>query len=116
MRTLERNKQLLYLCEKYEDDDKVFYRQPKPFYENYTPTNSEGDLIGIGMTYPVYLRIKSDITNKDRYKPGDRLYVYKTPPKEHDVLARDCDYIVSEEPSKTINQIEVILKRLSENQ
>ena len=116
MRTLERNKQLLYLCKRYEDDGKLLYVAPQPFYENYTPTNSESDLIGIGMTYPVYLRIKSDIINKDRYSPGDKLYVYVEPPKTHDVLGKNCDYIVIEEPSKTINQTEIILKRLSENQ
>ena len=113
MRTLERNKSLLYLCKKYEDGDIIKYESPKPYYDNYTPTNTESDLIGIGMTYPMYLRIKSDIKNKDRYSPGDRLYVYKKPPKTHDVLARDCDYIVDEEPLKTINQVEIRLKRLS---
>ena len=113
MRTLERNKSLLYLCEKYEENDLELYKAPEPYYDNYTPMNTESDLIGIGMTYPMYLRIKSDILNKNRYKPGDKLYVYKKPPKKYDKLASDCDYIVIEEPSKTINQVEILLKRLS---
>lgn len=113
MRTLERNKSLLYLCKKYEDGELIKYKKPEPYYENYTPTNTESDLIGIGMTYPMYLRIKSDIINKDRYKPGDKVYVYVVPPEEYDELAEDCDYIVDEEPLKTINQVEIRLKRLS---
>lgn len=113
MRTLERNKSLLYLCKKYEENGHIFYQSPQPYYENYTPTNAESDLIGIGLTYPMYLRIKSDITNKDRYAPGDKLYVYVTPPNTTDKLAKNCDYIVDEEPLKTINQVEIRLKRLS---
>lgn len=113
MRTLERNKRLLYLCKKYEDNDLIKYRAPIPYYENYTPTNTESDLIGIGLTYPMYLRIKSDIINKDRYAPGDKVYVYVTPPSVHSELAETCDYIVDEQPLDTINQVEIRLKRLS---
>lgn len=115
MRTLERNKMLLYICESYEENGLIKYRRPKPVYDNYTPTNTESDLIGIGLTYPMYLRIKTDIINKDRYKAGDKLYVYKKPPKIHDSLGKFCDYIVKDEPLKTINQVEVLLKRLSED-
>lgn len=115
MRTLERNKSLLYICKKYEDNGLLKYEKPKAIYDNYTPTNTESDLIGIGMTYPMYLRIKTDIINKNRYAPGDKLYVYKKPPKKHDVLGKTCDYIVTDEPLQTINQVEVLLKRLSED-
>ena len=114
MRTLERNKRVLYLCKKYVDKGIVKYKEPITVYDNYTPTNSESDLVGIGMTYPMYLRIKTDIKNVDRYAPGDRLYVYVQKPKKHDVLARDCDYIVLGDPLPTINQVEVSLQRLSD--
>lgn len=116
MRTLERNKRRLYICKKYEDNGLIKYEPPVELYDNYTPTNSESDLMGIGMTYPMYLRIKTDIQNVNRYAPGDRLYVYKDKPLNYDPLAKDCDYIVLDTPLSTINQVEVTLKRLSDSQ
>ena len=113
MRTLERNKRYLYICKQYEDGDLLKYRQPVKVFDNYTPTNTDSDLVGIGLMYPMYLRIKTDIINKGRYSAGDRLYVYKEPPATHDEYAKDCDYIVDTEPLETINNIEIILKRLS---
>lgn len=114
MRTLERNKRVLYLCKVYEENGLKKYKPPIEVYDNYTPTNSDSDLMGIGMTYPMYLRIKSDIKNIDRYAPGDKVYVYAKKPARHNYLAKDCDYIVLEPPLPTINQIEVTLKRLSD--
>lgn len=81
--------------------------------DNYVPTNTDSDLISIGFNYPKYLRIKTDISNKDVYHVKDRCYVYKDIPKEHDVLCRDADYEVYKEPMLFINEMEVILRRLS---
>lgn len=115
MNNLKRNKRKLYLCNKYEDDDKYFYRQPIELYENYLPTNSNGELITLGLEYPMYLKIKTSIREKDLFHPKDRLYVYKQPPEEFDELCDDADYEVYKEPLQFINEYEVMLKRLSDD-
>ena len=113
MRTLRRNKRQIYLCQKYQDNNLTKFKEPIPLLENYVPTNSDGDLIAIGMNYPKYLRIKTDIGEKDLFHPKDRGYVYKEPPEEHDVLCKDADYEVHTQPSLFINEMEVMLYRLS---
>lgn len=113
MRPLARNKRKLYLCQKYQDGLVDKYKAPKCLFENYLPTNSDGDLISIGMDYPKYLRIKTNINEKDLFHPKDRLYIYKEPPKIHDVLCKTADYEVYKEPSLFINEMEIMLKRLS---
>ena len=123
MRTQHRNKKLIYLCHMNVDDKGVVtYSEPIPIKENYSATNSESDIIAMGMEYPKYLRIKSDIrvflngkwqNRKDLYRPGDKLYVYVTPPKEHDPLCEGADYQVESKPVETLNQLEVMLLNLS---
>lgn len=113
MRNLRRNKRRLYLCQKYQDGLLNKYKEPIELYRNYLPTNSDGDLISIGMEYPMYLRIKTTIDDKDLFHPKDRVYVYKNIPDEHDVLCKDADYEVYKEPMLFINGIEIMLKRLS---
>lgn len=113
MRNLRRNKRRLYLCQKYQDGLLNKYKEPIELYRNYLPTNSDGDLISIGMEYPMYLRIKTTIDDKDLFHPKDRVYVYKNIPNEHDVLCKDADYEVYKEPMLFINEIEIMLKRLS---
>lgn len=113
MRNLQRNKRTLYLCQKYQDGYLDKYREPLELKENYMPTNSDGDLISIGMEYPMYLRIKTSISEKDLFHPKDRLYVYKTPPVERDILCEEADYEVYKEPMLFINEMEVMLRRLS---
>lgn len=116
MRTLARNKRTLYLCQKYKDGNLIKYKKPIKLKENYLPTNSEGDLISIGMDYPMYLRIKTSIKEKDLFHPKDRLYVYKDKPKQHDVLCKKADYEVYKKPMLYINEMEVMLHRLSSDE
>ena len=60
MRTQQRNKKLIYLCQKYQAGNITKYKPPIPIYENYAPTNSDSDLLSMGMDYSKRLRIKSD--------------------------------------------------------
>lgn len=69
MNNLRRNKRKLYLCMKYEDGNKYLYREPIKLYENYLPTNSNGELITLGLEYPMYLKIKTSIREKDLFHP-----------------------------------------------
>ena len=113
MRNLRRNKRKLYLCQKYQDGMLDKYKEPMLLFENYVPTNSEGDLISMGMEYPMYLRIKTDISEKDLFHAKDRLYVYVDKPDVHDDLCKTADYEVESEPMIFINEIEVVLHKLS---
>lgn len=115
MRNLRRNKRLLYLCQKYQDGQLDKFKEPIPKWENYVPTNSDGDLISIGMEYPMYLRIKTNISEKDNYHAGDRLYVYRDKPDAHDVLCEGADYEVYKDPMLYINEMEIMLHRLSDD-
>lgn len=115
MRNLRRNKRLLYLCQKYQDGQLDKFKEPIPKWENYVPTNSDGDLISIGMEYSMYLRIKTNISEKDNYHAGDRLYVYRDKPDVHDVLCEGADYEVYKDPMLYINEMEIMLHRLSDD-
>ena len=115
MNNLRRNKRKLYLCTKYIDGNKIFYHEPIKLYVNYLPTNSEGELISLGLEYPMYLKIKTSIREKNLFHPKDKLYVYKEPPENHDKLCENADYEVYKEPLLFINEYEVMLKRLSDD-
>lgn len=122
MRTQKRNKRLIYICHKYIENGIEKFKEPIPIKENYNATNTDSDLVAMGMEYPKYLRIKTDvkvcindewIRRINLYHPGDKVYVYVEPPKEHDILCKDADYVVDTKPIETINQLEVRLFNLS---
>ena len=115
MRNLKRNKRPLYICHGYKDNGIRKYREPILIYDNFIPTNSDGDLVSLGMEYPMYLRIKTSIREKDLFHPKDRLYVYKDTPAEHDELCENADYEVYKEPLLFINELEIMIKRLSDD-
>lgn len=114
MRNLRRNKRKLYLCQKYIDDNNLDkWNEPILIYENYLPTNSEGDLISIGMDYPMYLRMKPEISKINLFHEGDRFYIFTTPPKTHDVLCKNADYEIYKKPMIHLESMEIMLKRRS---
>ena len=105
MRTFNRNKRKLYLCHKNVSGKLVTYDEPQLRYENYQPTNNDVDIIGVGMNYYNYLRIKTDIANKGVYHAGDRVYIDVPIPDVHDVLCKQADYEVFKKPVSTPNYI-----------
>lgn len=114
MRNLRRNKRKLYLCQKYVDDNNLDkWKKPILIYENYLPTNSEGDLISIGMDYPMYLRMKPEISKINLFHEGDRFYIFTKPPETYDPICRDADYEIYKKPMIHIESMEIMLKRRS---
>lgn len=101
------------MCQKYEENGIDKYREPILIRENYLPTNSEGDLISIGMDYPMYLRMKPEISEKDLFHEGDRFYIYTTPPGIHDEMCRDADYEIYKKPMYHLDSMEIMLYRRS---
>lgn len=113
MRCLKRNKRTLYLCTEYQDGEISKYKEPIKIELNYQATNSESDLIALGLDYPKYLRIKADIKYKDLFHAKDRVYIKSKPSVPFDVLCKDADYEVDSDPIDSLNVVEISLTRLS---
>ena len=113
MRCLKRNKRLLYVCNKDEDNGIEKYKEPIPVKINYQPTNSDSDLIALGENYPMHMRIKADLKYENVFNPGDRVYINITPAEPFDNLCTDANYEVVNEPLATLNAIEITLSKLS---
>lgn len=113
MRCLQRNKRNIKLCNCYQDGYITKFTEPKDILINYQATNSEGDLIALGMDFPKYIRIKADISYRDMFHANDRVYISIEPSKPFDTLCKDADYEVDSDPIISLNSIEITLKRLS---
>lgn len=113
MRCLERNKREVYWCSEYQENNISKYKNPKQIRLNYQATNSEGDLVALGMDFPMYIRIKADICYQNTFKAGDRFYIGIKPNKPFDVLCKDANYEVDSDPIVSLNIVEITLKKLS---
>lgn len=108
---LKRNKRYFYLCKKITNSTK--FEKPIKCNLNYEPTNSVGERLTLGEDYSMYLKIKCTIKEASNFKNGDKCYVYVLPPKNHDELCKNADYVVDGNPSSTLNQSEIKLRKLS---
>ena len=115
MRCLQRNKRSIYLCNQYEENGIRLFTKPKLIKINYQSTNSDSDLIALGMEYPMYARIKADLDSKDIFHPGHTALI-NTPTEHYDDLCHDHAYQVDSEPLISLNSVEVTLKKLSAKQ
>ena len=113
MRCLKRNKRELFICQHYQDGNIIKFKSPVPVNINYQVTNSEGDLIALGMDFPMYIRIKGDLKDKSMFHSKDRVYIENKPSEQFNSLCKDADYEVDSDPIISLNSIEVTLKRLS---
>lgn len=113
MKTLHRNKRKLTICHMYQDGKLKKFKEPIELYENYQVTNSESDLLSLGMESYIYIRIKTDLSHLEYYHLGDRVYINNPVPDVHDVLCKDADYEVFRVPIPTLNECEIMLKKLS---
>ena len=114
MRCLKRNKREIFLCNEYQDDLISKFHEPTPIKINYQATNSDGDLIALGMDFPKYVRIKADLKYNNTFHVKDRVYIKEKPDRnDFDVLCRDADYEVDSDPIVSLNVVEITLKRLS---
>ena len=114
MRCLKRNKRTLYLCTEYEDDVIRKFNEPQELKLNYQATNSDGDLIALGLDFPKYIRIKADLKYANTFHPKDRVYIKNIPDlNQFDQLCKDADYEVDSDPRVSLNVVEITLKRLS---
>lgn len=113
MRCMKRNKRKLYLCNRYQDGLIMKYGEPIELNMNYQATNSEGDLIALGLDFPMYMRIKTDLDVGVMFKANDRVYINTVPTASFDGLCKDADYEVDSDPIISLNSVEITLKKLS---
>lgn len=113
MRCLLRNRRKLYWCSQYEENGINKYTKPVILDLNYQATNSEGDLIALGMDFPMYIRIKADLKFSNKFKAGDRFYINNTPRSPFDILCKDADYEIDSDPIVSLNVVEITLRKLS---
>ena len=113
MRTLHRNKRTLYVCELWDDNGIRKYKEPVKLRENWQVYNTDAEFINMGLEAFNYVRIKTNKQNAKYYHLGDRLYLYNEPPAEHDIFCKTADYEVYSDPITTLNECQIILKRLS---
>ena len=113
MRCLKRNKRSIYLCNRYQDGLIEKYKSPEPLDVNYQATNSEGDLIALGLDFPMYVRIKTDIDIGKRFNAKDRVYIGIKPSEPFNDLCKDANYEVDSDPIISLNVAEITLKKLS---
>lgn len=113
MISLLRNKRPLYVCRVHLENHTKIYDAPILLYENYQIPNTEADLQSFGMESYQYIRIKTNVSNKDHYHLGDRAYIGIEPPQEHDTLCKTANYEVYKEPVPSLNELEVVFRRLS---
>lgn len=113
MKTLRRNKRVLYVCELYEDNKLKKYKEPIKLFENWQVTNTDADLKALGMDAYIYIRIKTDLSHAKYYHLGDKVYINNPIPETHDVLCKTADYEVFKPPISTLNECEILLKKLS---
>lgn len=114
MRTLTRNKRLLYLCKKYTDEDNIVkYKEPIPVKVNYEPMSASSQMFTFGIHYAENLQAILDLKDGKKFSEGDKCYINVKPPKVHDNLCEDADYIVSVIPQDSLNNVKINFLRLS---
>lgn len=113
MISLKRNKRELYLCKSYIENNITKYKEPELIETNYQPISSTGEVISLGIEYAEYLKIVDTVEIANKFENFDKCYVFTKPPEEHDVLCNAADFIVNGQPTITLNQGVVQLKRLT---
>ena len=116
MNSLKRNKRLLYLCKKNIDIETnvTKFKEPEEIKINWQPIDTSSEVLMLGYEYSQYIRIKGTAKECSKFSNKDRCYIYKEPNFEKfDVMCNDSDYEVDGNPIITLNEGEVMLKKLS---
>ena len=116
MNSLMRNKRPLYLCKKYIDEDVnvIKYKAPKEIIIDWQPISSDGQTLVVGIEYSEFIRVKGTADEVSIFNNKDRIYISSKPKEsEFDGMCNDAEYEVSNNPVVTLNDGEVMLRRLS---
>lgn len=111
MRTLDRNKQSVYLCKRQEDvNGNIIYSTPQEIRISINTTSSRFSIATLGPKVSETKTMVCDIEDKHLFNNGDRLYVDVEPDYE-DKLASKADYEIAGIPT-SLNVCTITLKRL----
>lgn len=112
---LRRNKRVFYWCKRYIDSETnvTKYKKPVKMNLNYQPTNSDSQVLALGTEYSKYLKVTGTAEQIRKFRNKDRCYVYISPPRSYNEMCDDADYEVSGDPLITLNEGELMLKKLS---
>lgn len=115
MNSLKRNQRILYLCKRYIDENNITkFDIPKAIYINWQEITSDSEVLGIGIEYSKYIRIKGTKNEVSKFDYKDRVFVYVRPDVAHfDELCNNADYEVDNSPLITLNEGEILLRKLS---
>lgn len=116
MNSLMRNKRILYLCERYIDEEYqvIKFKNPIKLTVDWQPISTDSQVLSLGTEYSKYIRIKGNNSETSKFNYKDRVYIYKTPDfNNFNVMGEDADYEVINSPVNMLNDGEVLLKKLS---
>lgn len=118
MNSLMRNKRPLYLCKKYIDEtvNVIKYQNPKEIKIDWQPISSDGQTLVVGIEYSEYIRIKGTADEVSVFNNKDRVYITKPNMQTFNQMCNDAEYEVSNNPVITLNDGEVMLRRLSQDE
>ncbi len=111
--TMRINKQEFYWCKKNSNSS---YNAPVRLLANIMPTNSDGDIVAYGTSYPEYLRIKGDLnTELGLISEEDKIFFRKAIPSTHDVTQTtktSANFFISARPIQSMSTVEITMKRI----
>ena len=112
---LRRNRRCFYLCKRYIDPETNItkYAKPQQVLLNFQPTNSDSQVLALGTDFSKYLKVTGTAEELSIFSNKDRCYVYKPLPKNFNGMCDDADYEVNGSPMLSLNEGELMLKKLS---
>lgn len=113
MYNLKRNRNVLYLCNRIEENGRLIFSKPKKYKLNYQPVSMVGEIISFG---PEYINKLIAYTTKEVAKDFhnfDRVYINNKIPKEYDKLCKDADFYVNGEPLIYLGEATIFLQRMT---
>lgn len=113
MNHLRRNKKVLYLCKRKEENGKVIFEQPERYLLNYQPLNSVGEIVAVGNEYINRLIFYTNMETGKNFHNFDRCYVYKELPEQYNKFVCDGDFYVDGEPQVYMEEVTVFLQRMT---
>lgn len=112
MYQLKRNKRVLYLSNRSEDNGRKIFTEPVKYLLNYQPLTTEGEVITAGTEYINRLVITTDVKTAQNFHNADRCYVFVDKPITYDRFCTTADFFVDGEPLIFINQAKFYLQRM----
>ena len=112
MTNLRRNRNVLYLCNQIEENDRLIFDKPKRMKLNYQPLSMTGEIISFGSEFIDKLIIYTTKDVAKQFHNFDRVYINNKVPSVYDKLCKDADFYVNGEPLIYINEATIYLQRM----